>query len=86
MNRATTSPLMPPRDFSKRAERRLAELQPALLPEHAVEVIAINVDTGEYLLAPDSGTAWQEFRNRWPGTLGFVCRVDGGPVVKFHGM
>lgn len=73
------------RDFEKRAQQLLAELQKTLLPEHASEVIAINVDTGEYLLAPTSGEAWQEFRKRWPGTLGYVCRVDGGPVVKFHG-
>jgi hypothetical protein len=25
------------------------------------------------------------FRRRWPDTLPFVARVDGGPVVKFHG-
>jgi hypothetical protein len=73
------------RDFERRAEQILAELQKTLLPEHASEVIAINVDTGEYVLAQDSGDAWQTFRERWPGTLGFVIRVDGGPVTKFYG-
>lgn len=74
------------RDFEKGAAEILAELQKTLLPEHASEVIAINVDTGEYVLAPTSGEAWQEFLKRWRGTLGYVCRVDGGPSVKFHGM
>ncbi len=73
------------RDFGKRAAQILAELQKTLLPEHASEVIGINVDSGEYVLAPDSHEAWQAFRRRWPGTLGYVVRVDGGPVVKFHG-
>ena len=73
------------RDFEKRAEQILAELQKTLLPEHASEVIGINVDTGEYVLATDSHAAWQAFRKRWPGTLGFVIRVDGGPVAKFYG-
>jgi hypothetical protein len=74
------------REFERRAAAILAEAQKELLPEHASEVIAINVDTGEYLLASDSDEAWQQFRKRWPGKLGYVCRVDGGPVVKFHGM
>jgi hypothetical protein len=74
------------RDFAKRAKQILAELQKTLLPEHASDVIAINVDTGEYILAQSSHEAWQAFRKRWPGTLGFVIRVDGGPVVKFHGI
>ncbi len=73
------------RAFERRARRILAELQPNLLPEHADEVIAINVDTGDYVLASDSHQAWQHFRERWPGALAFVIRVDGGPVVKFHG-
>ena len=73
------------REFEKRAEQILAELQKTLLPEHASEVIGINVDTGEYVLAQNSGEAWQAFRERWPGTLGFVIRVDGGPVTKFYG-
>jgi hypothetical protein len=73
------------RGFAKQAKEILAELQKTLLPEHASKVIAINVNTGDYLLANTRHEAWQEFRKRWPGTLGYVCRVDGGPVVKFYG-
>ena len=74
------------RDFEKRAKQILAELQKTLLPEHASEVIGINVDTGEYVLAHDSHEVWQAFRKRWPGTLVYMIRVDGGPVMKFHGI
>ena len=74
------------REFRKRADQILAKLQQTLLPEHESEVIGINVSTGEYVLAQDSHEAWQEYLKRWPGTLGYVVRVDGGPVIKFHGM
>ena len=84
MQKIVTSPTGSMRE--RRARQILAELQKTLLPEHAAEVVVINVDTGEYVLAPDSGEGWQVYRKRFPGTLGFAIRVDGGPVVKFHGM
>jgi hypothetical protein len=74
------------REFNRRAAEILAKLQEKLLPEHASEVIGINVDTGEYVLGFDSEQAWIKFRRRWPENLGYYIRVDGGPVVKFHGM
>jgi hypothetical protein len=85
MKKALTTSAASLRDFDKRAQRILVELQKALLPEHASDVIGFNVDTGEYVLAHTSAEAWQALRERWPGTLGYVIRVDGGPVAKFHG-
>ena len=85
MKKTLIAPTMSMRDFEKRADQILAELQKTLLPEHASEVIDINVDTGEYVLAADEHDAWTAFRKRWPGTLGYAVRVDGGPVVKFYG-
>jgi hypothetical protein len=85
MKKVVADPMPSMREFERRAEAFRDELQKALLPEHAAEVLAINVDTGEYLLAPTRREAWQAFRKRWPGTLSYICRVDGGPVVKFHG-
>ena len=73
------------REFDRRAERILQELQKTLLPDHASEVVAINVEAGEYVLAPTRDEAWERFHERWPDELAFVVRVDGGPVVKFHG-
>ena len=85
MKKTMSGQTMSMRDFEKRADQILAELQKTLMPEHASDVIAINVDTAEYVLAPDEDEAWTAFRKRWPGTLGYTVRVDGGPVVKFHG-
>ncbi len=73
------------RDFERRAAEILAKLQEVLLPEHASEFIGINVDTGEYVLASPDEEVWKKFRARWPHSLGYFARVDGGPVVKFHG-
>jgi hypothetical protein len=75
----------PRRDFGKRAEQILAELQKELLPEHASDFIGIDVDTRQYVLGPDSDEVVKEFRRRWPGKLVYLARVDGGPVIKFHG-
>lgn len=85
MKKLMSDPMTSMRQFERRASELRDELQKALMPQHASEVIAINVDTGEYLLAHSSGEAWQAFRKRWPGTLGYVCRVNGEPAVKFHG-
>jgi hypothetical protein len=48
--------------------------------------VAINVETGEYVLAPTLDEVYEAFDRRWPDQLSFVVRVDGGPVAKFHGM
>lgn len=73
------------REFDRRAEQILQEIQKTLLPQHASDILAINVETGEYVLAATKDTAYEEFQKRWPDQLSFVVRVDGGPVTKFHG-
>jgi hypothetical protein len=55
------------------------------MPEHAAEIVAINMVTGEYVLGRTSGEASDAYRARWPDILMFMCRVDGGPATKFHG-
>jgi hypothetical protein len=78
-------PDIPRSEFNRRADRFLAAIQKDLMPEHADEFLAINMETGEYVLAADFDQAAAEFEKRWPDVLIFGCRVDGGPVVKFHG-
>lgn len=76
---------MPMREFDRRADAILEKLQQTLMPEHASEVLAINVETGEYVLGASADDASDTFHERWPDQVAFVVRVDGGPVVKFHG-
>ncbi len=85
MKKKLTDPTAPRHEFRKRAHQILAELQHQLLPKHASDFIGINVDTGEYVLDAESQEVMRKFRQRWPGAVAYVSRVDGGPVVKFHG-
>jgi hypothetical protein len=55
------------------------------MPKHASEIVAINVETGEYVLARTLDAVYEAFQERWPEQISYVVRVDGGPVVKFHG-
>lgn len=86
MKKRLTLPMkMPQRDFVRRGRQILSDIQKTLLPEHARDIVAINVDTGEYVVAPTNDAAWEAFLERWPDHLAYVVRADGGPVVKFHG-
>ena len=78
-------PDLPRSEFNRRADAFLAAIQKELLPEHADELLAINMETGEYVLADTSAEASERYEQRWPDVLNFQCRVDGGPVDKFHG-
>jgi len=62
----------------------LDKIQHALMPEHAKEILAINLESGEYVLGPTSSKASHAFQARWPNKSMYICRVDGGPAVKFH--
>jgi hypothetical protein len=75
-----------PQTHARQARAILAELQKTLLPGHASEIVGINVDTREYVLGSTPDEVWTAFRERWPNSLAFVIRVDGGPVTKFHGI
>lgn len=57
----------------------LAKIQKELEPEQAKMVVAINTQTGEYVLGHDSGEASAAFRRRWPNRGSHICRVDGSP-------
>ena len=57
----------------------LEKIQGKLMPEKAKMVVAINTETGEYVLGMDSGEAATAFHKRWPKGGYFMCRVDGTP-------
>ena len=70
------------KEFRRRAYERLHELQPSLLPEHAEDLIAIEPDSGEYVLAQDRRDVYDRFDEKFPDKLAYVMRVDGGPVLR----
>ena len=71
-------------DFDEKGWRRLHELQPTLLPDHAKEIIAIDVETGDYYLGAKSRVTVDALRAEHPNRVAWVARVDGGPVVKYY--
>ena len=73
------------RDFGRRAKLILQEAQKTLLPDRAKEIVAINVEAGDYVVAATKNEAYDAFHHRWPDQFSYVVRADGGPVTKFHG-
>lgn len=69
-------------DFERLVDGYLEKIQQELMPEKARMVVAINMNTGEYVLGEDSGKAYQAFRRKWPGVFYYMCRVDGSPSVR----
>ena len=72
-------------EFTRRADDYLKKAQAELLPEQAAKIIAINMDTGEYVFGSSKSEALAAFEARWPDCLFFMCRVDGGAATKYHG-
>jgi hypothetical protein len=73
-------------EFRRRAGEFLKRIQEELPRDKSKDVVAINMETGEYVLAKTNAEATEAFWSRWPDVLMYVCRVDGGPTIKFHGM
>lgn len=85
MKKEIKLPQMPMKEFDRRAHALLAELQKTLLPEHASDFVAINVEAGEYVVGPVEEEVRNAFRKRWPEALPYFARVDGRPTIKFYG-
>ena len=79
-------PRLPRKEFHRRAMEFLEKIQLALLKDHPSDVVGINMETGEYVVGKDSDEVFQAYRTRWPNILGYICRVNGEPSTKFHGM
>jgi hypothetical protein len=78
-------PSLPGRDFERRAMEILQRIQGDLLPSHAADIVAINVQTGEYEVGSGPLEAQIAFNKHWPGQVCYLVRGDGGPINKFHG-
>jgi hypothetical protein len=76
---------LPRREAERRAQAILKEVRATLPPDRLSDIVAINFETGEYVLGADYNEAHESFRRRWPGVLVHMVRADGGPVFKFHG-
>jgi len=70
------------RDPRNAPELVLRRLQAKLLPEQELDIVAINMLTGEYVLGKTMKEAMGKFRAQWPDYPIYVCRADGGPACR----
>jgi hypothetical protein len=60
----------------------LWRIQQKLMPEHALDIVAINMINGEYVLGKTMREAEDAFEAKWPGYPSYVCRLDGGGAAR----
>ena len=71
--------------FRRRGREILKQIQEKLMPEHARDILAIDVESGGYVLAETPEEALALFRQKFPGKVAWLVRVDGGPVRRYRG-
>ncbi|MCX7966857.1 MAG: hypothetical protein N3B10_00035 [Armatimonadetes bacterium] len=71
-------------EFERKALERLKEIQSELLPEKAHFIVAIEPESGGYVVAETFAEAVEKFRSRFPDKLYFMVRADGGPVMRLR--
>lgn len=70
--------------FAQRGQEIYEErLRSELEPEHKGDMVAIDVDTGEYFLGKSTLEAVKRGRERYPGKIFYLVRV-GFPVVRIY--
>lgn len=73
-----------PKVYESWPEYLLKKNQRHLMPEHAKECIAINLETAEYVLGKTPNEVYDAFEKRWGNKPMFARHVDGSPLIKFH--
>jgi hypothetical protein len=69
----------------KAADAIYEPLRERLEREHWGDYIAINVDNGDYALAPDDLEATKAIKTKYPGNIPVVIRIGYKAVVHFGG-
>lgn len=69
----------------KAADAIYAPLREQLEKERWGDYIAINVDNGDYAIAPDDLEAVKAIKTKYPGIIPFTIRIGYKAVVHFGG-
>ncbi len=73
-------------EFASRAERAYAERWSAVLePDHFGELIAVEPDSGDYVLGKDLWELEAERERKFGSKLVHIFRVGGGAAVRIGG-
>ncbi len=73
-----------PASEKQRIDAFLKNVQDALMPEHAEEIVVINTQNGEYAVGKTFHEACEIFLAQWPCGPMYVCRVDGRPALHLR--
>jgi hypothetical protein len=73
------------RKIGQAADAIYAPLREQLERERWGEYISINVDNGDYAIAPDDLEAVQTIKTKYPGIIPFTIRIGYKAVVHFGG-
>ena len=80
----TKTEVTPTSEVTARGEEWYKKLAPELEKEHWGELVAIRIDTGEYIIHPDMYTIGEEFRKKFGDMPGFIQGI-GQPIKLFEG-
>ena len=69
-----------PKEMARKAEKIYTRIQPDLEPAYKGQVVAIDVETGDYFLGETAIEAGHQGRKKYPGRPFYFIRV-GYPAV-----
>jgi hypothetical protein len=67
-------------EFGSKGDEIYEKIKPLLEPEHKGEIVAIEVESGDYFLDETVIEAWQKAKGKYPDKVFYFVRV-GYPVV-----
>ncbi|MFQ6061960.1 MAG: hypothetical protein ACE5J9_02130 [Methanosarcinales archaeon] len=70
-------------DFASKGERIYLSLKNKLEPTHKDEIVAIDVDTGEYFLGKNTIEAVKKGRKKYPNKVFYTVKI-GHKAVHSH--
>jgi len=73
-------------EIGKRAQTIYEPLREQLEKHHWGEYITINLDNGDYAIAPEHKEALKKMRVKYPGILFYTIRIGYRAVFHFRGL
>ncbi len=74
------------REIGKKARAIYEPLREKLEKDHWGEYITINVDNGDYAVAPEHEEAVKKMRTKYPNQLFFTIRIGYRAIAHFRGL
>ena len=74
------------REIGKKARAIYEPLREKLEKDHWGEYITINVENGDYAVAPEHMEAVKKMREKYPGVLFYTIRIGYRAIAHFRGL